>query len=673
MKDPYGTHQEPPDEILALKQRIKELEQSEVERREIEKALKESEERYRQLVEGVSKGVFVAQDGMLKFVNPMGVEILGHSQHDLTTLPFTHFIHPDDRNMVMERHMRRVTGEKFATRYDFRILTSGGNIRWVELDSVTIQWEHRPAVLVFISDITDRKQAEDEILLEREKLKTLSDNAPFGMVLLNKAGCFTYINPKFTDLLGYDLSDIPDGRTWFKKAYPDTEYRRGAVSAWLKDFSDAGPGAQKQKVFTVTCKDGTQAIMRFTPSVLASGDYLMTCEDITELRRLESHLRQAQKMESIGTLTGGVAHDFNNILSALMGYASLMQVKMDKDSPLRPYVDQVLSASRKAADLTRSLLAFSRQQPVTLAPLDMNTTIESTKKLLKRLLTEDIELRTSLAKEDTVVMADRSQIDQILFNLVTNARDSMPKGGTLIVKTGIADMDSRFTRAHGFGKPGRYVVITILDTGEGMDEATQGKIFDPFFTTKETGKGTGLGLAIVYSIVKQHEGYITVYSELNRGTAFRIYLPAVKARADHEENAIFPVTTGNETILIAEDNEEVRRFMREALSEYGYRIIEAIDGEDAINKFNLHGGIDLIIVDSVMPKKNGREVYEEIHRINPRIKVLFTSGYTKDIVLNKGIEDKEFDFIAKPLLLDELLRKIREVLDRHPRNPSLSG
>ncbi|MBP7528388.1 MAG: response regulator, partial [Syntrophorhabdaceae bacterium] len=383
-----------------------------------------------------------------------------------------------------------------------------------------------------------------------------------------------------------------------------------------------------------------------------------------------SHLRQAQKMESIGTLTGGVAHDFNNILSALMGYASLMQVKMDKDSPLRPYVDQVLSASRKAADLTRSLLAFSRQQPVTLAPLDMNTTIESTKKLLKRLLTEDIELRTSLAKEDTVVMADRSQIDQILFNLVTNARDSMPKGGTLIVKTGIADMDSRFTRAHGFGKPGRYVVITISDTGEGMDEATQGKIFDPFFTTKETGKGTGLGLAIVYSIVKQHEGYITVYSELNRGTAFRIYLPAVKARADHEENTIFPVTTGNETILIAEDNEEVRRFMREALSEYGYRIIEAIDGEDAIDKFSRRMGIDLIIVDSVMPKKNGREVYEEIHRINPRIKVLFTSGYTKDIVLNKGIEDKEFDFIAKPLLLSELLQKVREVLDRYPRTPS---
>jgi PAS domain S-box-containing protein len=799
MKDPYGTHQEPLDEILALKQRIKELEQSETERREIEGVLKESEallktclenapdgvymsdmegnflygnrrseeiigysrdeligknflqvnivsekslnkaaqlfeasiegrrtgpdeielvakegrlipveintavvqrgdqrivlgfvrditdrkraeetlqeseERYRQFVEGVSKGVFVAQDGMLKFVNPMGVEILGHSKHDLTTLPFTHFIHPDDRNMVMERHMRRMTGEKFATRYDFRILTSAGNMRWVELDSVTVQWEHRPAVLVFISDITDRKQAEDEILLEREKLKTLSDNAPFGMVLLNKAGRFTYINTKFTDLFGYDLSDIPDGRTWFRKAYPDTEYRRAAISAWVKDFRDAGPGAQKQKVFSVTCKDGTQAIMRFTPSVLASGDYLMTCEDITELRRLESHLRQAQKMESIGTLTGGVAHDFNNILSALMGYASLMQVKMDKDSPLRPYVDQVLSASRKAADLTRSLLAFSRQQPVTLAPLDMNNTIESTKKLLKRLLTEDIELSTSLTTENTVVMADKSQIDQILFNLVTNARDSMPKGGTLIVKTDIADMDSRFTMAHGFGKPGRYVLINISDTGEGMDEATQGKIFDPFFTTKETGKGTGLGLAIVYGIVKQHGGYITVYSELNRGTAFRIYLPTVSARADREENAIFPVTTGNETILIAEDNEEVRRFMREALNEYGYRIIEAIDGDDAIDQFGRHRDIDLIIVDSVMPKKNGREVYEEIRRINPRVKVLFTSGYTKDIVLNKGIEDKEFDFIAKPLLLDELLQKIREVLDRYPRTPFRSG
>jgi signal transduction histidine kinase len=386
--------------------------------------------------------------------------------------------------------------------------------------------------------------------------------------------------------------------------------------------------------------------------------------DITEVKRLEAQLRQAQKMESVGTLAGGIAHDFNNILTTLIGYATITQMKMGKNNPLRSHVDQILSASQKAADLTRSLLTFSREQPVSLIPLDINNTIKAAKKLLKRLLTEDIELRTSLTKDDTVVMADKSQMDQILFNLVTNARDAMPKGGMLTIQTGITAMDKEFTRIHGFGEPGRYVLISVSDTGTGMDEATRDKIFDPFFTTKETGKGTGLGLTTVYGIIKQHNGHITVYSEPKQGTTFRIYLPAADTRAGRETNTEPFVSTGNETILIAEDNEGVRHVMREALQEYGYKTIEAIDGEDAINKFKQHQDIDLIIIDSVMPKKNGCEVYGEIRKINSHIKVLFTSGHTKDIVLNKGIEDGEFDFIAKPLLFNEFLQKVREVLDR---------
>jgi len=368
-------------------------------------------------------------------------------------------------------------------------------------------------------------------------------------------------------------------------------------------------------------------------------------------------------MEAVGTLAGDIAHDFNNILTALVGYASLIRMKMDKDNPLRQYVDQIFSATRKATDLTKGLLAFSRQQPVTLAPMDMNEAIKTTEQLLKRLLTEDIELGTCLTQDDTIVMADKSQMDQVLFNLVTNARDAMPKGGTLTIETDIADMDSRFVEAHGFGEPGRYVLMNISDTGEGMSEATRGKIFDPFFTTKEVGKGTGLGLATVYGIIKQHNGYITVYSEPNQGTTFRIYLPAVMTKVDEEQDAAMPVTGGKETILIAEDDEEVRNIMRDVLQEYGYRIIEAVDGEDAIETFKAHRDIDLVIVDSVMPKKNGRETYEEIRGIDPQIKALFTSGYTKDVVLNKGIEDKEVAFIAKPLSLDRFLRKVREVLD----------
>jgi CheY-like chemotaxis protein len=255
-------------------------------------------------------------------------------------------------------------------------------------------------------------------------------------------------------------------------------------------------------------------------------------------------------------------------------------------------------------------------------------------------------------------------MDQILFNLVTNARDAMPKGGILTIETAAVVIDATFLKIHGFGKKGKYIEMTISDTGMGMDETTKGKIFDPFFTTKEVGKGTGLGLATVYGIVKQHNGYITVESEPNQGTTFSIYFPAVKMKVNKEHDTAIPIKKGNETILIADDDNEVRHLVSEALQAYGYSTIEAIDGEDAIDKFKQNRPIDLIVLDVVMPKKNGREVYEEIHIIDPHIKVLFTSGYTRDIVLDKGIESGEFDFMAKPLLFDELLQKIREMLDR---------
>ena len=527
-----------------------------------------------------------------------------------------------------------------------------------------VQQSDKGIVLGFVRDITERKEAEAAITREEQKLKTLSDNAPFGMVLIDKEGHFTYVNRKFTELFGYDLSDIPDGRTWFRKVYPNTEYRHTVISTWREDWGNAKPGTSIVRVFSATCKNGTQKALKFATSLLVSGDYLMTSEDITEMRKLESQLRQSQKMEALGTLAGGIAHDFNNVLTALTGYAALIQRKMNISDPLRPYTEQILVASQKATGLIQSLLAFSRQQPFTLTPLDLKNTVKAMEKLLERLLTEDIKLRTSLTDKDTIVMADKSQMDQIFFNLVTNARDAMPKGGILTIETATAVIDATFIKIHGFGKKGKYIKITVSDTGMGMDETTQGKIFDPFFTTKEAGKGTGLGLATVYGIVKQHDGYITVESEPNKGTTFSIYFPAVKMKINEEQDTATPIIKGNETILIADDDNEIRNLVRDALQAYGYSTIEAIDGEDAIDKFKLNRPIDLIVLDVVMPKKNGREVYEEMYSIDPHIKVLFISGYTKDIVLDKGIESGEFDFMAKPLLFDELLQKIREMLDR---------
>ena len=260
-------------------------------------------------------------------------------------------------------------------------------------------------------------------------------------------------------------------------------------------------------------------------------------------------------------------------------------------------------------------------------------------------------------------MADATQIDQILFNLATNARDAMPRGGVLTIETKAVELDDESKRYHGYGEPGRYALLSISDTGMGMDEATKAKIFDPFFTTKEVGKGTGLGLSSVYGAVKQHNGYITVYSEPNIGTTFHIYLPIVSKGAKEEESAPAPVKGGNETVLVAEDNEAVRDLLRDVLVEYGYRIIEATDGADAIEKFKKTDRIDLLILDSIMPIKNGREAYDEISKIRPDIKVLFTSGYTRDVILDKGIEDKKFDFISKPISPNVLLQKVREMLD----------
>ncbi|MCX5905843.1 MAG: ATP-binding protein [Deltaproteobacteria bacterium] len=297
-------------------------------------------------------------------------------------------------------------------------------------------------------------------------------------------------------------------------------------------------------------------------------------------------------------------------------------------------------------------------------PVDINKLIQGTEKLLKRLLFEDVRLETHLASDKIIIMADATHIDQILFNLVTNARDAMPKGGKLGIETRSVELDTEFIKAHGFGKPGSYALLSISDTGEGMDEATKEKIFDPFFTTKEMGKGTGLGLSTVYGVVKQHNGYITVYSEPDTGTAFHIYFPEIKATIDEEVVSSWDIREGSETILVAEDNENVRTFMRDILVRYGYMVIEAVDGEEAIDKFKKYNTIAMVILDTVMPKKNGKEAYDQMKKDRPDVKVLFTSGYTKDIVLDKGIREKEFDFIAKPLSPNELLKRVRDILDR---------
>lgn len=386
----------------------------------------------------------------------------------------------------------------------------------------------------------------------------------------------------------------------------------------------------------------------------------------TEKEQLAEELRQAQKMEAIGTLAGGVAHDFNNILTAIIGFGTLLQRSLKTDNPFRVYVDQILTASDRATTLVQRLLAFGRKQIINPKPSNLNDIVRSIEKLLTRLISEDIEFRVILADYPIVSRVDSGQVDQILMNLVTNARDAMPNGGTLTISTGRDYLDGSSFGPAPQDKPGWYGWISVTDTGTGMDEKTCERVFDPFFTTKEVGKGTGLGLSMVYGIIKQHDGFIEVDSEQGMGTSFKLCLPLVESNEQLDSLETNAPPRGNrETILIAEDDKAVRKLSKHVLERNGYSVIEAIDGADAVKRFSEHQKkIDLVLLDVVMPKKNGQTAYEEMQTIQPDVRALFISGYTKDIINRKGILDEKINFIAKPVKPDELLSKVQEVL--HP-------
>ena len=390
--------------------------------------------------------------------------------------------------------------------------------------------------------------------------------------------------------------------------------------------------------------------------------------DLTEANRLKAQLFQAQKMEAVGQLAGGIAHDFNNIISAVTGFADLLRLKLAADDPRRRYVDQIISAADRAANLTRSLLSFSRTQAIALRPVELNDIVRELKKLLARLIGEDIELAADLAAEDLVVSADPGQIEQLLMNLATNARDAMPRGGRLTIATERFEMDAEFASARGYGAPGAYALLRVADTGHGIDSAAKGRIFEPFFTTKEPGKGTGLGLAMVYGIVKQHNGFIAVESEPGRGTQFMIWIPLVEAAAvgvGGPPSALLP--RGSETILVAEDDPVLRELSREILEGHGYRVLVAADGDEAIRVFRENAeGVRLLLLDMVMPHRSGKEAGREILASSPEVKVLYMTGHTPEAISQRDLLEPGMNVIAKPFSPASLLQAVRGALDGRP-------
>jgi len=528
-----------------------------------------------------------------------------------------------------------------------------------------------------IGSVIQRHQAEQELVKTRDFLENIFNTTADGIMVSDARGYLVSVNRALEKMLGFSGDELIGKHT--SELGPQDEHHYELGMHMLTDLREKGFINNFEAEWLR--KDGTLlpielGISRLQDRAGTNLGAVSVIRDISERKqtqqekaRLEAQLYQSQKMEAVGHLAGGIAHDFNNILTAIMGYGSLLQAKLKEDDPLRNNVDQILTSAERAAALVRSLLAYSRKQIINPQPVRINDIVINVENMLHRIIGEDIDLQTVLSEQDTTVVADAGQVEQILINLATNARDAMPAGGSLTITSAVAEMGGEFIKAHGYGTQGIYILLTVSDTGDGMDEKTQRQIFEPFFTTKEVGKGTGLGLSTVYGIVKQHNGYINCYSEPGRGTTFKIYLPLVKtADPAVQPSAIAtpPVLKGgSETILLAEDDDDLRKLIKQVLEDFGYTVIETKDGDEAVKLFMTHRGtINLLLLDVIMPKKNGREAYTEIQKIEPAIKTLFTSGYTADIIHKQGLLENGLEFIVKPVSPTELLKKVRDVLDK---------
>jgi len=482
---------------------------------------------------------------------------------------------------------------------------------------------------------------------------------------MDRSGVVEYVNPAFEALTGYSRQEAVGQTLGILKS----EQQAGEL--YEEMWNTVLSGNVFRGIVMDRKKNGETLIIEKALTPLRDGDgkiahFISTGRDITERRQLESDLRQAQKMDAIGRLAGGVAHDFNNLLLVISAYAELMLDSLAQDDPLRRNVDEIITASRRAADLTRQLLAFGRKQLQLLQVLDLNTVIGEITGMLPRLIGEDIELVFVPGEDLGKVKADPGQIEQVVMNLAANARDAMPGGGTLTIETATVHVDESYVQRHSIVPQGDYVLLVVTDSGQGIASEHLPHIFEPFYTTKEPGKGTGLGLATVYGIVKQNNGFVWVYSEPGLGTTFKIYLPQVRS-SRNEVRTTKPVELsprGCETLLLVEDESSVRHASGQFLSRSGYTVLEASDGADALRVSRQHSGpIHLMITDVVMPRMAGPKLAELLADERPDMKVLFVSGYAEKTVLQHGTVDLTTGFLQKPFSLKVLARKVREVLE----------
>jgi two-component system cell cycle sensor histidine kinase/response regulator CckA len=644
------------------------------ERKQVEEALQKSEERFRQLFDDAPVGYFEYDaQGRITNVNRTELEMLGYSAEEIIGQPVWKFIveKEEARQQILaklagtippargfERTYRRKDGTTFPAIVEDRlILDLEGKIK---------------SIRATIQDITERKRTEEALQASEKRFRELFDKAPVGYHEIDKEGKITRVNRTELDMLGYTAEEML-GRYVYE--FITEEISPQAVKRKLAGTLPIGATFER----TYLRKDGTTIPAQLEETLIKDSEGRIigirtTIQNITERKRaveekatFQEQLRQSQKIEAIGRLAGGIAHDFNNLLTVIKGYSQLSLTEMKEEDPLRENIEEIKKSAERAADLTHQLLAFSRRQIMEMKVLDLNDLLRNLDKMLRRVIGEDIELANLLAEDLGRVKVDPGQIEQIIMNLAVNARDAMPKGGKLTIETANVVLDKEYARTHVAVTPGRYVMLSVSDTGIGMSPEVQEKIFEPFFTTKERSEGTGLGLSMVYGIVKQSGGNIWVYSEPGKGAIFKIYFPRVEEPLEEIKEKVVKeeVNRGDETILVVEDDAGVRKMAVQILNMQGYMILEAPNGEEAL-KICGEGKepIHLMVTDVVMPGMDGRSLSDRLKSIYPGMKTLYMSGYTDNAIVRYGILEKGVNYIQKPFSMEDLARKVRQVLDK---------
>ncbi len=641
-------------------------------KRESEKSLIESEKRLKLALSAAKMGVWewdiITEEvvGSSEFYSIWGIE-----KSVLEKKDFENAIHPEDLSYILQKIGDSIEKhELYEAEYRF---IRNGEIRYVSNLGVTEYDEQGNPLKMYgtIQDITDRKKSEKELLESEQRFRALASSA--HRVWGSDPDGFIQKPDSSLDRAAISKLSESEYYWWLDLIHPDE--RESTLEKWKESVKTREIYEIENRIVDED-KGYRYYYVRAVPVFNEDGsvrEWVGMNLDITErklaeesLHKSEAKLIQAQKLESVGRLAGGIAHDFNNMLTAINGYSDLALRKLSANDPLRHYIEEIKKSGERSASLTQQLLAFSRKQVLKPRIIDINNIIHETHSMLSRLIGEDIQFESNLAPDIKLIKVDVGQLSQVIMNLIVNARDAMPDGGKLTIETANVVFDEQFSEFYFEAKPGRYVMLTVSDTGIGMDKEVQKNIFEPFYTTKEISKGTGLGLSTVYGIVKQSGGYIWVYSEPDKGAIFKIYFPQVedeiKPVIEREPSPSFH--SGSETVLLAEDEDMVRNLCRQVLESCGYQVIEAKNGIEALELFKENSAkVDLLMTDIVMPKMGGKELAENLRKLSPGLPILFMSGYPDDAVVRHGIIDAEMNYLQKPFTFNTLTQKVRELLD----------